>query len=86
MSLQVNEVKSQVRDQEADLQEQLTFLTNEKDNLTELERMWELQEGFIIVRHPFVRLVSAYEVNILVYNSVGQFSTFLRKFACSRFA
>ena len=47
--------------------------------------MWELQEGFIIVRHPFVRLVSAYEVNILVYNSVGQFSTFLRKFACSQF-
>ena len=32
-------MKSAVRDQEGDLQEQLTFLANEKDNLTELERL-----------------------------------------------
>jgi hypothetical protein len=37
-SFQVNDVKSAVRDQESDLQEQLTFLANEKDNLAELER------------------------------------------------
>jgi hypothetical protein len=34
----VNDVKSTVRHHENDLQEQLTFLSNEKDNLTELER------------------------------------------------
>ncbi len=32
-------MKSAVRDQEGDLQEQLTFLANEKNNLTELERL-----------------------------------------------
>jgi len=32
-------VKSAVRDQEGDWQEQLTFLANEKNNLTELERL-----------------------------------------------
>ena len=33
------------------------------ETLPELDELWTRQEGFMIVRHPFVRLVSAYEVN-----------------------
>jgi hypothetical protein len=32
------------------------------ETLPELDELWTRQEGFMIVRHPFVRLVSAYEV------------------------
>jgi hypothetical protein len=33
------------------------------ETLPELDELWTRQEGFMIVRHPFVRLVSAYEVS-----------------------
>ncbi len=35
------------------------------ETLPELDELWTRQEGFMIVRHPFVRLVSAYEVRDL---------------------
>ena len=35
------------------------------DNLTTLNKMYKTMTGFMIVRHPFVRLVSAYEDKML---------------------
>ncbi len=35
------------------------------ETLPELDELWTRQEGFMIVRHPFVRLVSAYEARDL---------------------